>query len=479
MVVTVKNTGNRVHDFTLNPITIESNVSGPIPQNINLQINTDSLMPDSSREYVLTSLLKLSRPGSYSINSQLIQLAPDSNATNETAFAPEINMQVTNPTICEGDSVQLQATSSVSGLTQPVVFESGNLGLTIPDSDPTGITSTITVNNVPFAANQIISVTIDSIIHPSVGDLILTLISPSGIPVYLSVNNGNGANYIGTTFNVNAQNSIFGANAPFTGEFIPQSSFSAFTGNANGNWTLLVKDISDQNTVNGIIYSWKLEFPQQNNVTSQVWTPGSNIISANSLSPIVYPVQTTNYYLTVIDANSCSSFDSVLVTVNSGPAVSFELSVNSTCVNSGLLQLDGVNPSGGLFSGTGVIQPDSFDPALAGAGAHVITYLVSDNIGCSSSVLDTINVGTCDALNEINSNALNVYPNPFCSHLDVVYNDNDFNVLITDALGRTVHLKENCVQKTTLNTVQLEPGIYFICLINKQKQIVVKKLIKN
>jgi hypothetical protein len=241
----------------------------------------------------------------------------------------------------------------------------------------------------------------------------------------------------------------------------------------------LVKDISDQNTVNGIIYSWKLEFPQQNNVASQVWTPGTNIISANSLSPIVYPVQTTNYYLTVTDANACSSVDSVLVTVNLGPAVSFELSVNSTCVNSGLMQLDGVSPVGGSFSGTGVIQPDSFDPSLAGAGAHVITYLVSDNMGCSSSAIDTINVGTCDALNEINSNALNVYPNPFTNHLEIVYNDNDFSLIITDALGKVVYTKQHCNQKTTINLVQVGPGIYFISLINSQKHLFNKKIIKN
>jgi subtilisin-like proprotein convertase family protein len=373
----------------------------------------------------------------------------------------------------------LQATSSVSGLTQPSVFESGNVAIPIPDSDPTGVTSSIVVNNVPFAANQLISITIDSIIHPSVGDLILTLISPAGTPVYLSVNNGNGANFIGTTFNLNAQNNISSGSAPFSGEFIPQASFNSFNGAANGNWTLLVKDISDQNTDIGTIYSWKISFPQQNTVASQVWSPTTNISNLNTLSPFVYPVQTTNYYLTVTDANACSSVDSVLVNVNPAPLVTFELSVNSTCVNSGLMQLDGFSPAGGSFSGNGIIAPDAFDPAIAGAGQHIIIYSITDNSSCSNSAQDTITVGTCDGLNEINANDLSVYPNPFSNQLDVVYNDNDFNVLITDALGRTVLLKENCTRKTTLNTIQLEPGIYFICLINKQKQTFIKKLIKN
>jgi len=484
-IVTLKNTGNRPYDFTLQSVSIDASITGPIPQNFNLQISSDSLMPDSSRNFLVTTALKLSRPGSYSINAQLLQLVPDSNTTNESAIVqltstnPEINILSINPTVCEGDSVQLQSTSSVSGLTQPIVFESTNSPILIPDSDPSGVTSTIAVSNVPFNANQIISVTIDSIIHPSVGDLILTLISPAGTPVYLSVNNGNGANFIGTTFKLNAQNSITTGSAPFTGDFIPQATFNSYTGLANGNWSLLVKDISDQNTENGIIYSWKIAFPQQNTVANQVWSPNSTISNANSLNPFVYPTQSTNYYLTVTDANACSSVDSILVNVNPAPAVSFILGINSTCVNSGLLALDGVAPSGGSFSGVGVVQSNSFDPAIAGAGQHIVNYSITDNNGCSNSAQDTITVGTCDGLNELGQNDLIIYPNPFSNELNVVFNDNDFNVIVSDALGKTAIFKEHCSQKTIVNTNQLEPGIYFIRLINSKKEMLIKKLIKN
>ena len=320
-LVTVKNTGNRTFDFSVNPVSIESSVTGPIPQNFSLQINSDSLLPDSSRVYLVTSSLKLNRSGSYNISSQLIQSLPDSNSTNEISTIqinsnnPEINIPSSVPPICVGDSAHVQVTASVSGLTQPALSESGIVSITIPDNDPSGVTSQITVSNVPFNANEIVGVVIDSIIHPSSGDLILTLIAPNGSQVLLSVNNGSGANYLLTEFSASSSNAIITSNAPFTGTFAPQTSFSSFTGTANGNWTLLVKDVSDQNTSAGVIHSWKLKFPQQNYVASVLWTPSTSVSGANTLTPALYPVDTTTYYVTVTDANGCASIDSLVLNV--------------------------------------------------------------------------------------------------------------------------------------------------------------------
>jgi subtilisin-like proprotein convertase family protein len=409
LIVTVKNTGNRVHDFTINPINIESTVTGPTPQNYSLQINSDSLMPDSSRNYLISSLLKLSRPGAYNISSQIVPLIPDSNTTNDfislqiNSTNPEITISTVSSTICVGDSVNVNASASVSGLTQPASFES-NIQVNIPDNDPIGTTSSISISGVSFNANEIVSITIDSIIHPSVGDLILTLIAPNGSQTFLSINNGNGANYIATRFTSSATSSITTSNAPFTGDFLPQSPFTSLTGNASGNWTLLVKDVSDQNTTTGILYGWELEFPQQNYVTSNVWTPASSVNGASTLTPALYPATTTQYTLTVTDANGCSSIDSLLV-----------------------------------------------------------------------------DVGTCDAINELNEkeSGLSIFPNPTSDLVNVLINDSNFSLVLMDALGKELLKSSNLNHKTVINLQNVEPGIYFIYLINSNKQIIIKKIIKN
>jgi len=62
----------------------------------------------------------------------------------------------------------------------------------------------------------------------------------------------------------------------------------------------------------------------------------------------------------------------------------------SICQNAPAIILTG-SPSGGTFSGTGIAS-NQFNPSAAGAGAHVITYTVSDSHSCTNSSADTINV---------------------------------------------------------------------------------------
>lgn len=51
------------------------------------------------------------------------------------------------------------------------------------------------------------------------------------------------------------------------------------------------------------------------------WNPNPSLSSANVADPMVNPLTTTTYYVTVTDANGCISMDSVLITVNSLPII--------------------------------------------------------------------------------------------------------------------------------------------------------------
>ncbi len=53
-----------------------------------------------------------------------------------------------------------------------------------------------------------------------------------------------------------------------------------------------------------------------NNVASSIaWTPAASLTGANTLTPIASPTITTNYTLTVVNSNGCTSTDAALVTV--------------------------------------------------------------------------------------------------------------------------------------------------------------------
>ena len=104
---------------------------------------------------------------------------------------------------------------------------------------------------------------------------------------------------------------------------------------------------------------------------------------------------------TVTDVNGCINSITNTITVTPVPVVSFSQLPN-VCVNEGSLLLSTyVIPNGGVFAGAGVIG-NLFNPAVAGVGAHTITYTVTSG-GCSVSVIRTILVNAAPIVTWPNS----------------------------------------------------------------------------
>jgi gliding motility-associated-like protein len=81
------------------------------------------------------------------------------------------------------------------------------------------------------------------------------------------------------------------------------------------------------------------------------------------------------------------SFGSVIPVCDNVPA--FQISA----------QLQNVLPGLGVFSGTGVTSGGSFDPAVAGAGSHDITYTYTGNNGCVNFVNQSVVVNPTPVAN--------------------------------------------------------------------------------
>ena len=90
---------------------------------------------------------------------------------------------------------------------------------------------------------------------------------------------------------------------------------------------------------------------------------------------------------------TCLVTDQVTLTVNSLPVVGAGNDV-SYCVDAGLQTMVG-SPSGGIWSGNGIMNGSSgiFDPDVAGAGMHTLVYSYVDGNSCENSdtVLVTVN----------------------------------------------------------------------------------------
>ncbi|HRY32354.1 MAG TPA: T9SS type A sorting domain-containing protein [Bacteroidales bacterium] len=82
------------------------------------------------------------------------------------------------------------------------------------------------------------------------------------------------------------------------------------------------------------------------------------------------------------DGNNCHAMLTQTITVNPIPVVTLE-PVGPLCIDAAPVTLAG-SPEGGNYSGQGVMD-NVFYPAIAGEGAHYVTYTYTDPAGCSNA----------------------------------------------------------------------------------------------
>ena len=131
-----------------------------------------------------------------------------------------------------------------------------------------------------------------------------------------------------------------------------------------------------------------------NGATNYTWMPGGFIGSSLSIAPLV----TTTF--TVIGSNgSCADTTSTIVVVNPLPTISFVGLQPSYCSNNTIDTLIGI-PSGGVFSGTGVIG-NSFYSNLVAGFSSTVSYSYTDINGCQATDSQTtvINSGALITVN--------------------------------------------------------------------------------
>ena len=129
----------------------------------------------------------------------------------------------------------------------------------IPDGNPTGISSPITLA-VPGAVTKVVAV-INNVTHSANVDVDMFLIGPSSLNRELSTDQS-GANYISTYFDDTATTAITAGSSPYTGRFRPEATISSTVGtdfraqNGAGTWTLQV--IDDAAVAVGSLNGWSL-----------------------------------------------------------------------------------------------------------------------------------------------------------------------------------------------------------------------------
>jgi photosystem II stability/assembly factor-like uncharacterized protein len=130
-----------------------------------------------------------------------------------------------------------------------------------------------------------------------------------------------------------------------------------------------------------------------NSATSWEWYAGScgGTPAGSGPSINVSPSSTTTWYVRgeggCVTPGACAS---ITLNVNSLPSARCPGNM-SKLLSDPPFALSGGNPGGGTYSGPGV-SAGTFNPAVAGAGTHTITYTYTDGNGCTGSCTFTIAV---------------------------------------------------------------------------------------
>jgi trimeric autotransporter adhesin len=149
-----------------------------------------------------------------------------------------------------------------------------------------------------------------------------------------------------------------------------------------------ITEIILSSPVNGTTFTWTRD--NSLSVTG-ILSNGSGNISGMLTNTTNAPITVT--FTISPAAGTCIGPDIfATVLVNPSPVITCPATIN-TCLVAPPFVLSGATPSGGVYSGVGVIG-GSFDPSVAGIGSHTITYDYVDMNNCDNSCTFTVHVGT-------------------------------------------------------------------------------------
>ncbi len=99
-----------------------------------------------------------------------------------------------------------------------------------------------------------------------------------------------------------------------------------------------------------------------------------------------------NYEVTVEGASgNCTTLDTIVLTVNEQPVVSID-GLMDLCPSDSPITLTG-EPSGGVWSGS-IAADGTIDPSVQPAGINTVSYMYTDDLGCSNEITETYQIFT-------------------------------------------------------------------------------------
>jgi hypothetical protein len=173
----------------------------------------------------------------------------------------------------------------------------------------------------------------------------------------------------------------------------------------------------------------------------------------------------------------CDSLINLILKIIPSPTVS--ANSTSTIVCSGnQITLTGSGANTYTWS-AGITNGTAFTPTVT----KTYTVVGSFTNGCSNTSQITVSVSPCTNIqNNYEEKQILITPNPFTDELILKlenYSDSDYDVAITDILGKTIKKEKINGTELVLKLDNLSSGIYYLNIYNHEKIIGNKKIIKH
>lgn len=192
----------------------------------------------------------------------------------------------------------------------------------------------------------------------------------------------------------------------------------------------------------------------------------SNGFISNGFNPSVSGIFTISAFY--IDTNQCVNKSAIqTITVLPAPVVSFSISQNILCQNSGSVLLQG-QPNGGVFLGNNVLGNSYLTNTITSSS---VIYKYTDINGCFNYDQKCISVVNCTSNNERNKlNEIIVFPNPFNSTLHIQNSSSTIkNGSIININGKVLFEFEINMNSTYHFENNLEKGIYILKIVGNNE----------
>jgi len=208
--------------------------------------------------------------------------------------------------------------------------------------------------------------------------------------------------------------------------------------------------------------------------TNYSWSPDSSLIYPWGDSVLASPTATITYTVTGIDSLGCRATGTETVTVvpiPNPPTITISVTGDSLVSSS---------PTGNQWYFDGEPITDSTRQVLVIKGRPKGPYCVTVTYNVCPSQNDCIT-----GINQLSSikDLLFIYPNPFYNNISIKINSivtdlNNWNMQLTDVLGRMLYTKPLLSYDNEIDLSGLPSGVYFITMLNKTGRVT-EQLVKQ